>query len=57
MKPLLLMLGCLSLVACGEKEKPPEPIRPVLSMKVQTLDQLDLGRFAGTIQALSLIHI
>lgn len=51
MKPLLLMLGCLSLVACGEKEKPPEPIRPVLSMKVQTLDQLDLGRFAGTIQA------
>lgn len=51
MKPAILLLGCLSLVACGEKKEAPEPIRPVLSMQVQTQDQLDLGRFAGTIQA------
>ena len=51
MKPAILLLGCLSLVACSDKKEAPEPIRPVLSMRVQTQDQLDLGRFAGTIQA------
>jgi RND family efflux transporter MFP subunit len=45
-----LSIGLL-LSACSEKEPPPEPIRPVLSIKVQALSEEDLGRFAGTIQA------
>jgi RND family efflux transporter MFP subunit len=39
------------LVACSKKEPPPEPVRPVLSIKVQALDEENLGRFAGSIQA------
>jgi len=38
-------------VACSKEEPPPEPVRPVLSIKVQALDEESLGRFAGTIQA------
>jgi RND family efflux transporter MFP subunit len=41
----------LVLSACSKKEPPPEPVRPVLSMKVQALSEEDLGRFAGSIQA------
>lgn len=51
MKPVLMLAGCLLLAGCSDKEAAPDPIRPVLSMKVQTQDQLRLGRFAGTIQA------
>lgn len=52
MKRLLLLLSTgLLLVACSKKEPPPAPIRPVLSVEVQALDQQDLGRFAGSIQA------
>ncbi|MNQ49697.1 Macrolide export protein MacA [compost metagenome] len=48
---VLLLSAGLLVSACSEKEAPPEPVRPVLSIKVQALDQEDLGRFAGTIQA------
>ena len=51
MKPILLLSTCLLLVACSDNKEVAEPIRPVLSMRVQTQDQLHLGRFAGTIQA------
>lgn len=51
MKHLLLMLAGLLLAACSKEEPPPEPIRPVLSIKVQAMDQENLGRFAGSIQA------
>lgn len=46
-----MLAGCLLLVACGGETEVAEPVRPVLSMTVQTRDALDLGRFAGTIQA------
>ncbi|RON02942.1 efflux RND transporter periplasmic adaptor subunit [Pseudomonas brassicacearum] len=52
MKRVLLLLSAgLLLAACSKKEAPPEPVRPVLSIEVQSLDQQDLGRFAGSIQA------
>lgn len=46
----LLSVGVL-LAACSKSEPPPEPVRPVLSVKVQTLSEESLGRFAGSIQA------
>lgn len=51
MKPLMLMLGCVLLAACGGQETPVEPVRPVLSQVVQAQSQESLGRFAGSIQA------
>ncbi len=52
MKRVLLLLSAgLLLAACSKKEPPPEPVRPVLSIEVQSLDQQSLGRFAGSIQA------
>jgi RND family efflux transporter MFP subunit len=51
MKRLLLLLAGVMLVACSKKEPPPEPIRPVLSIKVEALGEQNLGRFAGSIQA------
>lgn len=46
----LLAVGLL-LAACSKKEPPPEPVRPVLSVKVEALNEETLGRFAGSIQA------
>ncbi|MHA3736014.1 efflux RND transporter periplasmic adaptor subunit [Pseudomonas sp. Eth.TT006] len=46
----LLSIGVL-LAACSKNEPPPEPVRPVLSIKVQALNEETLGRFAGSIQA------
>ena len=46
----LLSIGVL-LAACSKSEPPPEPVRPVLSIKVQALNEETLGRFAGSIQA------
>ncbi|WP_222833893.1 efflux RND transporter periplasmic adaptor subunit [Pseudomonas sp. SC3(2021)] len=46
----LLSIGVL-LAACSKHEPPPEPVRPVLSIKVQALNEETLGRFAGSIQA------
>ena len=46
----LLSIGVL-LAACSKSEPPPEPVRPVLSIKVQALNEDTLGRFAGSIQA------
>ncbi|MVV47108.1 efflux RND transporter periplasmic adaptor subunit [Pseudomonas sp. PB120] len=51
MKRLVLVLAGVMLVACSKKEPPPEPVRPVLSIKVQALAEENLGRFAGSIQA------
>jgi RND family efflux transporter MFP subunit len=51
MRHLLLVLAGVMLVACSKKEPAPEPVRPVLSIKVQALDEENLGRFAGSIQA------
>ncbi|WP_367255536.1 efflux RND transporter periplasmic adaptor subunit [Pseudomonas sp. stari2] len=51
MKPLWLMSIGLLLVACSKSEPPPEPVRPVLSIKVEVLNEENLGRFAGSIQA------
>ncbi|AZO85524.1 efflux transporter periplasmic adaptor subunit [Stutzerimonas stutzeri] len=51
MKPLWALSIGLVLSACSESEPPPAPVRPVLSIKVQTLNEEDLGRFAGSIQA------
>ncbi|WP_095192407.1 efflux RND transporter periplasmic adaptor subunit [Pseudomonas sp. Irchel 3A7] len=51
MKPLLWVLASVMLVACSKEEPPPEPVRPVLSIKVQALGEETLGRFAGNIQA------
>ena len=51
MKRLLLVFAGVMLVACSKEEPPPEPVRPVLSIKVQALDEENLGRFAGSIQA------
>jgi len=46
----LLSIGVL-LAACSKSEPPPEPVRPVLSVKVEALSEENLGRFAGSIQA------
>ncbi|BBP62651.1 MULTISPECIES: efflux RND transporter periplasmic adaptor subunit [Pseudomonas] len=51
MKGPWTLLMTLLLVACSKEEAPPEPVRPVLSVEVQALDQQALGRFAGNIQA------
>ncbi|MFI8557319.1 efflux RND transporter periplasmic adaptor subunit [Pseudomonas putida] len=51
MRHLPLMLAASLLAACGSEEQAPEPIRPVLSIKVEPQVQTQLGRFAGTIQA------
>jgi RND family efflux transporter MFP subunit len=51
MKRLLLVFAGVMLVACSKKQPPPEPVRPVLSIKVQAQDEENLGRFAGSIQA------
>ena len=52
MKRLLLMLSAGVLLAgCSSEEEAPEPIRPVLSVKVEPQVQSQLGRFAGSIQA------
>ncbi|MBV6289484.1 efflux RND transporter periplasmic adaptor subunit [Pseudomonas aegrilactucae] len=51
MKNLMLVLGCVVLVACGDKQQRVEPVRPVLSQVVQAQSQESLGRFAGSIQA------
>ncbi|MCP1442270.1 RND family efflux transporter MFP subunit [Pseudomonas sp. GGS8] len=51
MKRLLLLSAAILLGACSKEEAPPEPVRPVLSVEVKALNQEDLGRFAGSIQA------
>ncbi|MCK1792391.1 efflux RND transporter periplasmic adaptor subunit [Pseudomonas violetae] len=51
MKRLLLVLASVMLAACSKKEAPPEPVRPVLFIKVLALNEENLGRFAGNIQA------
>lgn len=51
MKNLMLVLGCVVLAACGDKQQRVEPVRPVLSQVVQAQSQESLGRFAGSIQA------
>ncbi|PTT32371.1 efflux RND transporter periplasmic adaptor subunit [Pseudomonas sp. HMWF021] len=51
MKRLGLLSIAAVLAACSKSEPPPEPVRPVLSIKVQALNEQTLGRFAGSIQA------
>lgn len=51
MKPLGLLSIGLLLAACSKSEPPAEPVRPVLSVKVEALSEENLGRFAGSIQA------
>ena len=51
MMRMMLVAAALMLAACSDKEPPPEPVRPVLSVQVQALDEQTLGRFAGNIQA------
>ena len=51
MKRLGLLSISVLLAACSKCEPPPEPVRPVLSIKVQALNEETLGRFAGSIQA------
>ncbi|MHC8303651.1 efflux RND transporter periplasmic adaptor subunit [Pseudomonas sp. PB3P13] len=51
MKRLWLVVAGVLLAACSKEEAPPEPVRPVLSVKVQALNEETLGRFAGSIQA------
>jgi RND family efflux transporter MFP subunit len=51
MKRLLLLSAVVLLGACSKEEAPPEPVRPVLSVEVKALNQENLGRFAGSIQA------
>lgn len=52
MKRLLgvLLISAL-LSACGKDEPPPEPVRPVLFVEVQSQSEQSLGRFAGNIAA------
>lgn len=51
MKRFGLLCMALILTACSEKDAAPEPVRPVLSVKVEALSEENLGRFAGSIQA------
>ncbi|MFJ2537252.1 MULTISPECIES: efflux RND transporter periplasmic adaptor subunit [unclassified Pseudomonas] len=51
MKRLGLLFMAVLLAACSKSEPPPEPVRPVLSVRVQALNEETLGRFAGSIQA------
>ena len=51
MKRVWLLPMAVLLAACSKKEPPPEPVRPVLSVKVEALSEESLGRFAGSIQA------
>ncbi|VVN21809.1 Macrolide export protein MacA [Pseudomonas fluorescens] len=51
MKRLWLAVAAVMLAACSKEEAPPEPVRPVLSIKVEALNEETLGRFAGSIQA------
>ncbi|MBV6826609.1 efflux RND transporter periplasmic adaptor subunit [Pseudomonas sp. PD9R] len=51
MKRLLLVFAGVMLLACSKQEPAPEPVRPVLSIKVEALGEENLGRFAGNIQA------
>jgi RND family efflux transporter MFP subunit len=44
------LLGAL-LSACGKDDPPPEPVRPVLFVQVQSQSEQSLGRFAGNIAA------
>ncbi|HEY0287344.1 MAG TPA: efflux RND transporter periplasmic adaptor subunit [Pseudomonas sp.] len=44
----ILLIGAL-LSACGKDEPPPEPVRPVLFVEVQSQSEQTLGRFAGNI--------
>lgn len=46
----LLAMGLL-MGACSKEAPPPEPVRPVLSIRVEAQQIEQLGRFAGTIQA------
>ena len=47
MKRLLLMLSAgLLLAGCSSEDEVPEPIRPVLSVKVEPQVQSQLGRVA-----------
>lgn len=45
------LAAMLMLTACSKEEPTPEPVRPVLSVEVQGMDQERLGRFAGNIEA------
>ncbi|MDB5981362.1 MAG: mdtE 1 [Pseudomonas sp.] len=47
----LLILGGLLLSACSKSDPPPEPVRPVLFVEVQSESEENLGRFAGNIEA------
>jgi membrane fusion protein, multidrug efflux system len=52
MKRLFVLLSAgVLLAACSKEEPPPEPVRPVLSIEVQSESEENLGRFAGSIQA------
>jgi RND family efflux transporter MFP subunit len=51
MKRLVLVVAGVMLGACSKEAPPPEPVRPVLSIKVEALNEETLGRFAGSIQA------
>ncbi|WP_065261163.1 efflux RND transporter periplasmic adaptor subunit [Pseudomonas bananamidigenes] len=51
MRTLWVVSIGLLLGACSKSEPPPEPVRPVLSIKVEALSEENLGRFAGSIQA------
>lgn len=51
MKRVSLALAAVMLAACSDKEPPPAPVRPVLSVQVQAQGEQNLGRFAGNIQA------
>ena len=50
MKWLMLMPACLLLLACAKQDEAPEPVRPVLSLIVQSQDVQRLGRFAGSLK-------